>query len=112
MTTTAAAEATSGVDQEPLPVVANQQQEPELKGEGSTAEDDAFEVRVKLTVAIPYRGRRGLMDALDSVLTSLRQEGPLPEGSYLRGGIDITTRTAKEMRADAKRADAKKRRGA
>lgn len=71
---------------------------------------DAFEVRVKLTIAIPYRGRRGLMDACERVLASLRQEGPLPEGSYLRDGIDITARTAKEMRADKKRADAKRRR--
>lgn len=75
--------------------------------------EECFEVRVTLTVAIPYTGKYpGLMDAFERVGAALRQEKPLPEGAYVRGGVDVRVRTEKEMRADAKRADAKRRREA
>ncbi len=73
--------------------------------------DDYYEARVNLTVAIPHRGPHPTFhDALEDVLASLRQVKPLPEGAYLRGGITISTRTAREMRADEKRAAARLRR--
>lgn len=89
-----------------------QKQEPEPTPSGSVAPFD-YEVRVTLTVAVPYRGKYpGLGDAMENVIAALRQGacGNLPEGTYLRGGIDARVRTAKEIAADTKRAAAKRRR--
>lgn len=105
------ATAESGIDQEPLPAVANQPQEPKLTPSGSVLPDDYYEARVNLTIAIPHRGPYpGFGDAYEDVLAALQQQKPLPDGSFVRGGINISTRTAKEIRGDTKRADAKKAR--
>lgn len=72
--------------------------------------DPAFEVRVTITVAIPYaEGRPHIRDDMERVVAALRQEQVLPDGSYVRS-LEARYRTAKEIRSDNKKAA--KRRGA
>ena len=70
-----------------------------------------YEVRVTLTIAIPYHGAYpALSEAMTRVCRAISVGGTgiLPEGTHYCGDVVVCVRTAKEIRADDKRAEAKR----
>ena len=70
-----------------------------------------YEVRVTLTIAIPRRHAfPTIRDELDMVMRGLNtvSKDILPHGTHYHGSMNICVRTAKEVAADRKRAEAKR----
>lgn len=95
-----------GKTEKAVATLPNQPQEPEPVIQ-PTMPEDYFEVRVTVTIAIPYRGEYpGCRDATERVMLALSQTSKdvLPQGTHYHGSIDTRVRTAKEIAADNRRA--------